>query len=311
VISTNRLAPVAGGCAVIIVNHNAGSLLAESVVSAIASGATEVIVVDNASTDDSVNQLAKIPSNPTLKVMQNANNLGFAKGCNIGVAASRAATLLFLNPDCRLEPNALRRLIGVLGQEEETGMVGPLLLNPDGTEQRGGRRRIPSLTSGFTAAFRLGRLTQVLPSRFRDFNQHTRELPTFPVGVEAISGSCMMMKRAAIESVGPWDEEYFLHVEDLDYCMRFARKGWRILFVPDAVAVHVKGASSSGRPIFVEWHKHKGMVRFLDKFYADRHSLPLMWLVKTGIWFRFALVVVMVTISRLGRRQFSAIKFSW
>ena len=100
-----------------------------------------------------------------------------------------------------------------------------------------------------------------------------------------------MVNRSAIEDVGLWDEGYFLHCEDLDWCMRFRQKSWIILFVPSARVMHDQSACSRGRPIFVEWHKHKGMIRFYRKFFRHQYPGILMWAVVFGVWLRFAVLV--------------------
>jgi GT2 family glycosyltransferase len=100
----------------------------------------------------------------------------------------------------------------------------------------------------------------------------------------------MLVRRAAIADVGEWDEGYFLHCEDLDWCLRFRRKGWKILFVPDARVDHVHGGCSRSRPIFVEWHKHRGMIRFYRKFFREDYPRGLMGLVAVGVWLHFVLV---------------------
>ena len=107
-----------------------------------------------------------------------------------------------------------------------------------------------------------------------------------------ISGALMLVPRNAMERVGNWDERYFLHCEDLDLCMRFHDSGWKILFVPDAVVTHYQGGSSRARPIFVEWHKHKGMVQFYRKFFSHRYPGVLMWCVHFGVWLRFCVVAL-------------------
>jgi hypothetical protein len=109
-----------------------------------------------------------------------------------------------------------------------------------------------------------------------------------------------MLYREAIESVGLWDEGYFLHCEDLDWCIRFRQSGWKILFVPDAPVVHHKGTCSRSRPIFVEWHKHKGMMRFYRKFFGKEYSSAFMWLVALGVWLRFGAVASYYTLRRAG-----------
>jgi GT2 family glycosyltransferase len=102
----------------------------------------------------------------------------------------------------------------------------------------------------------------------------------------------MLVRRTAIDQVGLFDEGYFMHCEDLDWCMRFRLAGWRVVFVPDAVVTHEKGVSSRSRPVFVEWHKHRGMARYYRKFFASRYPLILMPFVMLAIWARFGAVAL-------------------
>jgi GT2 family glycosyltransferase len=112
----------------------------------------------------------------------------------------------------------------------------------------------------------------------------------------------MFVRREALEKVGPLDEGYFLHCEDLDWCERFRRGGWKVLFVPDTTVVHDKGASSRGRPVRVLWHLHRGMVRYYRKFFRDEYPRPLFWLVLGAVWLRFGLLAGAVVVRReLGR----------
>jgi GT2 family glycosyltransferase len=180
-------------------------------------------------------------------------------------------------------------------------MVGPLLLNPDGTEQAGGRRSIPTPWRSFIRAFGLSKFGKRYPGIFSDFLLHQQPLPNSPVEIEAISGSCMLVKREALLDVGYLDAGYFLHCEDLDWCMRFRQKGWKIMFVPDAHVIHYKGVCSKKRPIFVEWHKHKGMARFYSKFFRRQYPGVLLWIVETGVWFRFAAVTFYHSVKHLNR----------
>lgn len=277
---------------IVVVNHNAGPLLLECVVSGLKC-AQKVLVIDNASSDDSIDALEKVfPSEPRLEIISSDNNVGFASACNVGIELSNEPSILFLNPDCSIDLDVLRRLLGVLNEDPGVGMVGGLLLNPDGSEQGGGRRSIPTPWRSFVRAFGLNRFAARWPRLFFDFHLHKQPLPHTPITVEAISGAYMLVKRPAMEDVGPWDEGYFLHCEDLDLCMRFRQKGWDIKFVPDAPAIHHLGACSRARPIFVEWHKHKGMVRFYRKFFRHQYPGALMWLVGLGVWFRFGAAVM-------------------
>lgn len=277
----------------IVVNYNAGSLLTDCVGSAVEQ-VRELIIVDNASSDNSLTHLtARFSDEPRLRVIQNDQNLGFATACNIGVNAATDQYLLFLNPDCVLTPDAVSQLYNVLEDNPDTGMVGGLLLNPDGAEQRGGRRAVPTPWRSFVRAFGLTHFANRWPKIFFDFHLQRQPLPDHPIEVEAISGACMMVRREALNDVGLLDEGYFMHCEDLDWCMRFRQKGWKILFVPDVKLTHHQGACSKARPIFVEWHKHKGMMRFYKKFFRRQYPGVLMWLVWLGVWLRFAVVASM------------------
>ena len=291
-------------CDVIIVNYNSGSLLVNSVQSALDSGAQKVFVVDNHSLDKSLAFLDSSIHDERVHIIRNPKNLGFASACNIGTRASNANILLFLNPDGVLTPGALTRMIEVLKSKSSTGMVGGLVCNPDGSEQRGGRRTFPTPRTTFARAFGLTKLAKWFPTLYSDFLLHQNPLPKQPVPVEAISGSCMLVKREAIDDVGLWDEDYFLHCEDLDWCMRFHKKNWLVMFVPDAKIIHALGACSKSRPVFVEWHKHRGMLRFYKKFYKQSNLDPTWWLVVIGVWTRFialsAYLSLRSLLSRLG-----------
>jgi GT2 family glycosyltransferase len=288
--SSTQICAAPSHVSLIVVNYNSGDFLLPCVSSAF-SQVDEVIVVDNASSDDSLAQLeAVFLGDPRLKIVRNRDNLGFAAGCNIGVAHSSGGYLLFLNPDCVLELDSVRHLTRVLDDHQDVGMVGGLLVNPDGTEQAGGRRAIPTPWRSFVQAVGLSCFADRWPRLFCDFHLHKQPLPTHPVEVEAVSGACMLVHRAAMHGVGYWDEGYFLHCEDLDLSMTLRGRGWKIMFVPDARIMHDKGGCSRSRPLFVEWHKHRGMLRFYCKFFRHQYPGPLMWLVAFGIWLRFGLL---------------------
>lgn len=287
---------------VVIVNYNAGELLFESVATALAQ-AEQVIVVDNDSSDTSMDMLAKkFPEERRLVLHYAGNNLGFAGGCNLGANIADQPNLLFLNPDCLLGEGSLQRMLDVLNSDSTIGMVGGLLTNLDGSEQGGGRRAMLTPWRAFVRAFGLHRFSRRWPKLFFDFHLHSQPLPESPVEVDAISGALMLVRKAAIDNVGLWDEEYFLHCEDLDWCIRFRQKGWKIVFVPNAKVMHDKGACSRSRPVLVEWYKHKGMVRYYRKFFSNEYSVLLMWLVVAGVWMRFGLVALYYIMRKAGQR---------
>jgi GT2 family glycosyltransferase len=288
----------------IIVNYNAGPTLHEVVNSLLCSASvSKVIIVDNSSTDSSMNEVKCLADSQSrlIKIFNKAN-LGFATACNIGIAAARENDyLLFLNPDCLIDKDALTTLLVCMKSSLQAAMAGPLILNPDGTEQAGGRRVVATPWRSFVYVFGLSRFCDQYPRLFSDFLLNEQPLPDGPVEVEAISGSCMLVRRDAMLDVGPLDEGYFLHCEDLDWSMRFRQKQWKLLFVPDARVVHHKGTCSKARPIFVEWHKHKGMMRFYGKFFRHQYPGVLMLIVATGVWLRFGVVAVCHSVKYLRR----------
>jgi len=274
----------------IIVNYNSGALLTACVTSLFASSCPlNIVVSDNASTDDSLDRLQAFHGDDgRLMIVRNGVNLGFSGGCNRGLAYAGGEYVLFINPDCVVRPDAIERMRSIMESHPEAGMAGCLIRNVDGSEQVGCRRYVPTPWRSLVRVLRLDRL---LPgdARFRTFNMAGTPLPSQPEQIEALSGAFMFVRRSALVQVGPLDEHYFLHCEDLDWCMRFRQAGYTILFVPDVAITHLKGGSQAP-PLFVEWHKHKGMARFYQKFFRNEYPWVLMLLVIAAVWARVALM---------------------
>lgn len=284
---------------VVTVNFNAGTSLIECARAVLGSRGAggerppelELIVVDNGSSDGSIQGLrAELGDDPRLAVVENGANLGFARANNIGLARARGGYVAFVNPDCVVAPDAFAQLQLAMDARPDAGMGGCLVLNPDGTEQAGCRRMIPTPRLASVRALGLSRL---FPGRFDDFVLTGSPLPPGAVEVEAISGAFMFVRRSAIDRVGPLDEGYFLHCEDLDWCLRFLRAGYSILFVPQARAVHEKGRCGRDRRVRVLWHLHAGMIRFYRKFYRRRRPAPYFWLIAGGVGARFAVLAAL------------------
>lgn len=274
---------------VVVVNFNAGAILVDCVKSVLDSTVpVKVIVADNGSSDNSIANLKKAHGHdPRLTTMENAENLGFAKANNRAFALAEGEYILLLNPDCVIKPDTLARMMTAMREHPDVGMAGCLIRNLDGSEQRGCRRSVPTPWRSLAQVTGLDRIFPGDP-RFQSFNQTNTPLPDSPVYIEAISGAFMFVRRKALGEVGPLDEGYFMHCEDLDWCMRFEMKGWKILFVPDAQITHAHGVSSAGRPVRVEWHKSRGMIRFYRKFFRNDYNVFLFYLVVIGVWARFA-----------------------
>ena len=270
--------------AAVTVNYNTGKLVKDLVESLVGQrDIAHAAVVDNASADGSADFLSKV-HDPRVSLIRNPDNRGFSAACNQGAALGETQYLLFINPDCRLAPGALTRLVDVLDHHPNVAMAGPLILNADGSEQRGCRRFLPNPRRALMRVLHLHRPDR--DGRVVGFDLTGTPLPDKPMLVEAISGACMLIRQEAFRQIGGWDEGYFLHCEDLDLCMRLKRAGQRVLFVPDALVSHAQGASSRRRPVFVLWHKHRGMWRYYSKFLKGNYPAWLTVLVWSGIWAR-------------------------
>jgi N-acetylglucosaminyl-diphospho-decaprenol L-rhamnosyltransferase len=283
----------AQGTSVVVVSFHTGPALPDCVDSVLSqAGLVELIVVDNGNPEEARSWLAsRAAADPRLKLITGHGNVGFAAGCNRGVAASRGGLILLLNPDCVIEPGTLVRGQALLAGRPEVALVGGRLLNPDGSDQRGGRRHLLTPGSAIVEALRLDLLglTRV--------NRHEERLPDGPVAVDCISGAFMLMPRRAYEAVGGMDEGYFLHVEDADFCLRVRRAGGIVLFDPDLRVRHRRGTSRSS-VIRVEWHKARGFIRYFHKHFHNSPWLPILPLMDVLVLMRFALRAVFLGCAR-------------
>ena len=225
----------------------------------------ETIVVDNGSTDGTVEVVRELF--PDVRVIEQ-ENLGLAAGWNAGMAAASGRWFLILNADAWLTEGSLRRLVAFGDEHPDAALIGPRLLNPDGTLQRS-VRGFPTLWRLATEYFFLRKLaprTRLLNAFYAGGFRHdaVRE-------AEFVMGACMLVRREAVEQVGLLDEDFFLFSEETDWAYRFRRAGWRVLFFPGAECVHVGGASHGGRLLR---ENVRGHLRFLAKHrgvpYAER-----------------------------------------
>lgn len=287
------------GTRVIIVNYNAGESLLACVESALASpAAASVVVADNASEDGSIAALQSIfGGDPRLAIRRNAENLGFARAVNRAAHDAAEPYLLILNPDCVLRPGATEALIDALEKDSVAAVAGPWVTDASGRMQKGTWRRFPDPWRALMTFTRLDRLPGRAPA-LEGVNRPGSAPPSAITPVEAVSGACMLLRRAAAESVGFFDEEYAMHCEDLDLMYRLAQRGFHCLLVPQAKAVHRGGVSSATRPWWVHRQKHIGMQRYFRKFGAGEYPAPVRWLVYAGIWGHYLFTLPAVVFKR-------------
>lgn len=283
----------------IIVNYNAGETLLQCV-DALLKGTVEskIIVVDNASTDGSVQKLRRqYRDHPLIEFLFNPENLGFAPAVNAVARSSDADWLLILNPDCILEPETLSRLKAALANDSRAALAGPTVRDENGCIQRATVRRFPNPWISLMTASGLWRLGKWLPV-FNGVEVDVSQVNAGVVICEAVSGACMLIRRQVFDEVGFLDEGYGMHCEDLDLMYRLTKNGWHCLYVPQASGVHHQGLSSRSRPTWVHFQKHCGMARFFKKLQADSTSFPVCMLVYAGIWLRFIILWPLVLIRR-------------
>ena len=227
----------------------------------------EVVVVDNASRDAS----AEIARRLGVKVLENPANLGLSRAIDIGAAATAAPWLLLVNPDTLLGPGALARMLETAA-DPTVGCVGPHLRNSDGSEYPTGRR-FPSILVGAVHAA----LGTVWPGNPATRRYHLADLDrSRPVRVDWVSGACMLVRREAYEAAGRFDAGYFMYFEEMDFCLRLARAGWRVVYDPGAEVTHILGGSTRSAPYRKVWNHHRSALRFYRRRYAGDPRLLLL-----------------------------------
>jgi len=216
--------------------------------------AFEIIVVDNASRDGTIEMLRD--EFPAVRVIVNATNVGFARAINQALRVSRGRYALLLNNDTVILPDALDRLVEFADAHPDAGIVTPKVLNRDGTLQKQCRRSFATPWDLFCYFSGLSTLFPKSPLFARYLVTYRDENETH--AVDAVSGSCMLIRRAVLEQIGLLDERFFAYQEDADYCFRAKQAGWQIYYYPGAQIIHY--ASQGGSRInayrsIYEWHK--------------------------------------------------------
>lgn len=262
---------------VVIVNYNAGDHLARCLDSVFASTgecSLEVVVVDNASRDGSARRGAE--SHPQVLLLENPDNLGFARAANQGIRSTSAPFVLLLNPDAEMISGTLADLAKLIRDRPRAGAITPLIRNPDGTPYPTGRR-VPPLGEA---------LGHVLLGPFLPGNRFTRSYTladwdrTTEREVDWIAGSAMLLRRAALDEVGLFDEAFFMYAEDVDLCTRLRQAGWSVVFCPQVEVRHV-GALAAGRSKRMPLEHSRSAYRYFAKHHARgwrKVLLPPVWL---------------------------------
>ena len=239
----------------------------------------EVWVVDNNSSDGSSKMVEEEFANVTL--IKNDENAGFSRANNLALKQIITPFILLLNPDTIIQDYVFDKTIDFLKSNGDAGMVSCKLVKADGNLDLACRRSFPSAFDGFCRAMGLAKLfprSHVFARynlTYLDENQ-TNE-------VDAVNGAFMMVKREAVYEVGLLDEDYFMYMEDLDWCYRFKKNGWKIYYVPDSTVIHLKGQAGKINSRIMTHEFFKSMELFCKKNYFNHDSNIRMQLVLLGI----------------------------
>ena len=240
----------------VVVNHDAGDALTACVTSLRAEGVRHVVVVDNASGDDSLERLEK--TDPDVRVVRSGRNLGYGAGANRGIAVLGDDYVLVCNPDVVVHAGAVEVLCRALEADGSVGIAGPRILEPDGSRYPSARA-FPSWADAAGHAL----LGAALPgNRFTRRYRMDDLSDDHPSAVDWVSGACFLARRSLLEALGGFDESYFMYLEDTDLCFRASRTGFRVLYVPEAVVSHLQGLSTGRRPYRMLVAHHRSALRF-------------------------------------------------
>lgn len=284
-----------------IVNYKTAALVCDVVETAKKQAAADgvgvhIVVVDNGSGDGNLEIIRT--AHPDIELIDAGGNLGFARGNNLALRRLETPYAMLLNSDAFLQPGALRRLIDFMEENPDCGVAGPRILNPDGTDQDY-PERFPSVTEMIRRSLK----GPQFPAAGKD--------PRRPIPMPRIHGCCLITRRTVLDQVGLLDERFFMYDEDMDWCLRCGRAGWKMFLLPDAAAVHLGGQSSGRAPSgrrkqetvqsfnprmsyelrksrYILYRKHRGMLEILalkiltDSFLATGFLLSLPAILKGG-----------------------------
>jgi N-acetylglucosaminyl-diphospho-decaprenol L-rhamnosyltransferase len=241
----------------VVVDYDAGQVLAGCVTSLLAEGVGQVVVVENGAADGA--RAALEAAGLAVPVVVPGHNVGYGAGANRGMAATPTTEfVLVCNPDLQVHPNAVTELVEVLDAEPAWALVGPRIMTPEG-ETYPSVRRFPTMAEATGHA---------LLALFRPDNRFSRRYRPLNAGGDGlsaadwVSGACFLARRSALEELGGFDESYFMFAEDMDLCWRAHRAGWGVGVQPAAVVTHAEGVSRRRHPYRMLLAHHRSAFRF-------------------------------------------------
>lgn len=273
---------------IVIVNYNTKRLTCDCIQSIIDSKMSfsyEIFVVDNASSDGSVEEFKRVF--PHISVIANIENVGFSKANNQAIRVSSGRYVLLLNSDTIVQQNTLSTMIDYMDHHQDIGASGCEVNLPDGTLDKACHRGFPTPEASF---YYMTGLAKRFPKSFKYNSYHKSYMNMHEIhDIDCLVGAFMMVNRKAIEQVGLLDEDFFMYGEDIDWCYRIKEANWRIIYNPTVSIIHYKGASSRRKPFKIVYEFHRAMYLFHKKHYAKKYNGIINMLVYLGISIKLSL----------------------
>jgi GT2 family glycosyltransferase len=294
------------GVSAVVVTYRTGSVLARCLEGLRADPlVSEIIIVDNGNPHETAIALDRLARQDSrVRISRPGRNIGFAGGCNRGAEMAAGPLLAFVNPDLIVPVGTFQKIAEVFAAWPGAWLAGGHLLDMDGIEQKGGRREVLTPWRAFVELFRLDRLAPNHP-HFRRFNLLDSPAPSGIAEIPTVSGAFMAIPRDRYLALGGMDERMFLHVEDVDLCLRIHLAGGQVLFCGNVPLYHQKGSSDAPR-WFVEWHKTRSSVIYFHKHFRSTYPRWSLHLIAALLVLRWLAVSVRALPSdiraRLGRR---------
>lgn len=272
---------------VVIVNYNTKKLTLDCIQSVLRSEGQfefEIILIDNASADDTVEVSKK--RFPQVRIVSNPENVGFSKANNQGIRLSRGRYILLLNSDTVVEPKTLWTMVQFMDEHREVGASGCKLLLENGTLDETCKRGFPTPMTSFYYIFGFSKMFPNVPQ----FHQYrlTHLDPDQTHRVDSLVGAFMFVRGETIARIGMLDESFFMYGEDIDWCYRMKQAGWQVVYYPQTTVIHCKGASSKTKPFKIVYEFYRAMVLFHHKHYARKYNVFVNSLVYSGVVVAFA-----------------------
>ncbi len=276
--------------AIVIISFNVRKLLQdclESIYRQTPRTRFEIWVIDNHSRDDSVQMLKE--SFPDVHLIENRENVGFTRANNQAIALCRSDLILLLNPDTLILDGALDKMVQFMDEHSEVGVSGCRVQNEDGSLQLACRRSLPTPRVAF---YRLTGLSRLFPnSQVMAKYNLTYVDPDQPHEVDAVSGAFLLIRKEVVDQIGGLDEEFWIFGEDIDWCIRAQRAGWKVMYNSDARILHYKGIGCSTNRRKTRFEFYRAMYLFHRKHFAGDCSWAVNSLIYAGIAFKAALAL--------------------